>query len=189
MRPIPVDVIPSHVYLSQKDQISLFGQGYAMTVAGDLSQTGQYVCEEMVEVFGKLKRGIKLHILGPYWEESHVEVSSTDAAYLGFDPKEVRSGDLSDAKPCELVGPAGSVSILNGIIVPKPHLLCSPKEADELFLSNGKIIQVEIILANPKYINDVVVRVHPTYKLRLEINPDYARDLWITHTAHARIIE
>ncbi|MBU4315093.1 hypothetical protein KJ673_01680 [Patescibacteria group bacterium] len=189
MRPIPVDIIPSHVYLSEQDQTALFGSGYAMTVVENLSQSGQYVCEESVEVFGKLKRGLKLRILGPHWENSHVEVSAVEAAYLGFEPKEVKSGDLSQARPCKLIGLAGEVELSNGIIVPRPHLLCSPKEAEEMYLSNGKLVNIEILLQRSKILENVIVRVHPTYKLRLELSSDYARDLWITRGAHARIIE
>jgi putative phosphotransacetylase len=189
MRPIPVDIVPSHVYLSQDDQITLFGSGYAMTVAGNLSCMGQYVCGETVEIFGRLKRGIRLHVLGPNWEHSFAELSLTNASYIGFDLDVNRSGDISDAKPCRIVGPAGEIEIDNGIISPMPHLLCSPKEAEDLRLSNGSIVSAEILLENPKTIDNVIVRVHPTYKLRLELSTDYARDLWITHTVHARIIE
>jgi len=189
MRPILVDIIPSHVYLSEKDQIALFGSGYAMTVAGDLSQTGQYLCEESVEVSGRLKRSIKLRVLGPHWENSHVEVTKIEAAYLGFDPQEVRSGDTSDAKACKLAGPEGDVSLEKGLIVTTPHLLCSPKDAQTLGLTNGQQVSVEILTQKTQVLEGVVVRVHPTYQLRIELTSDYARDLWIPRSTHARLLD
>ncbi|EKD47184.1 MAG: Propanediol utilization protein [uncultured bacterium] len=187
MRPISVDIIPSRVYLSEKDQIALFGSGYAMTIVGDLSPTGQYVCEETVEVFGKLKRGLKLRVLGPVWEQSHVEVSSVEAAYLGFDQKEVKSGDLAQAKSCRLVGPNGEVELTQGVIVPKPNLLCNPQEAEEMYIKNGQHISMEILTQTPQVLDNIVVRVHPTFQLRLELSADYARELWITKSVHARL--
>ena len=189
MRPIPVDLIPSHVYLSQKDQIALFGSGYAMTVVGNLSQTGQYVCEETVDVYGRLKRGLKLRILGPHWETSHVEVSKTEAAYLGYDLDEVRSGDTSAAKSCKLKGPEGEVELKAGLIVTKPHLLCSPKDAQMLSVMNGQEVSIEVLTQTPQTLEGVVVRVHPTYHLRIEIPLTYARDLWIARSVHARLID
>ncbi len=189
MRPIPVDIVPSHVFLSEKDQIALFGSGYAMTVAGNLSQTGQYVCDETVEVYGRLKRSIKLRVLGPHWEKSHVEVTKIEAAYLGFDPQEVRSGDVSDAKSCKLVGHEGEVKLEKGLIVTMPHLLCSPGDAQTLGIMNGDEVSIEVLTQKPQVLEGVVVRVHPTYQLRIEITSDYARDLWITRSVHARLLD
>lgn len=189
MRPIPVDIIPSHVYLSEKDQVTLFGSGYAMTVIGNLSQTGQYICEERVEVSGRLKRSLQLRVLGPHWQKSHVEVTKTEAIYLGFDPKEVRSGDMSEAKPCKLVGPEGEVELKVGLIVTKPHLLCSPADAQALGIMNGDSVSIEVLTQQPQVLDGVVVRVHPTYQLRIELTSDYARDLWITRSVHARILD
>ena len=189
MRPIPVDLIPSHVYLSQKDQIALFGSGYAMTVAGNLSQTGQYVCTESVEVSGRLKRKLKLRALGPHWEQSHVEVSPVEAAFLGYDLEEVRSGNLAEAKPCKLFGPEGEVELSAGLIVTKPHLLCSAQDAQMFSITNGQEVSVEILTQMPQVLEGVTVRVHPTYQLRIEIPLSYARDLWIARSVHARLLD
>ena len=189
MRPIPVDLIPSHVYLSQKDQIALFGSGYAMTVAGNLSQAGQYVCQESVDVHGRLKRGLKLRVLGPHWENSHVEVSSVEASYLGYDLEEVRSGNTESAKPCRLVGPEGEVELKAGLIVTKPHLLCSAQDAQLLSIANGQDVSVELLTQTPQILDGVTVRVHPTYQLRIEIPLSYARDFWIARSVHARLLD
>ena len=56
-RPIPVEIIPSHIHLSETDHRTLFGPGHAGTIATALSQHGQYAYAETLEVFGKLKRG------------------------------------------------------------------------------------------------------------------------------------
>lgn len=188
MRPIPVDIIPAHAYLSEKDQIALFGSGYAMTVAGSLSQAGQYVCDESVEVFGRLKRGLKVRVLGPHWHKSHVELSRTEAIYLGLELEEVRSGDIAQAKSCRLVGPEGEVELEAGIIVIAPHLLCSPRDAEQLGLSNGDKVSVEILTQTPQILEDVIVRVHPTYQLRIELSADYAREHWVTGLVRARLV-
>ncbi|RMD51828.1 phosphate propanoyltransferase [Candidatus Parcubacteria bacterium] len=188
MRPIPVDVIPSHAYLSQADQAKLFGQGYAMTIDNELTQGGQHEYKETVAVKGRLKRTIDVHVLGPNWERSFVELTEIEANYLGLNPPEALSGDLTKAAPCTLIGPIGEVFLEAGVIVVSPHLRVNPLQARELGVMNGDLVSVEILGANAKILENVRVRVHPTFNLRLEINADYARKLWIARTSHARLI-
>ncbi|MBT4857386.1 propanediol utilization protein [Candidatus Uhrbacteria bacterium] len=187
-RPIPVDIIPSHVYLSQDDQLALFGHGYAMTIEGSLTQGGQHFYEESVEVFGKLKRSMKLRVLGPSWEHSFVEITSTESAFLGINAKDALSGDLSQAASCRLVGPAGEVELKKGVIVMRPHLRCSPSDARSFHINNGDEVSIEIIGNSPRRIDNVVVRVHPTFKLQVDLHADHARELWITRPTHARLV-
>lgn len=189
MRPIPVDIVPSHAYLSEKDQIALFGSGYAMTIAGHLSQTGQYVCEEAIDVFGRLKRGLSVHVLGPHWETSHVEVSKTEAAFLGYDFYDAKAGDGDQAKACTLVGPSGSVEINQGLLVVGPRLFCAPHDAQLLGINHGQRISIELLTQKPQVIEQVIVRVHPTYQLRIELSPDDARTFWITRSIHAHVLQ
>lgn len=186
-RPIPVEVIPAHAYLSHEDQVTLFGEGHPMTVAEERSQVGQVVYEETVEVFGKLKRSLKVRVLGPNWEKSHVELSPTEAVYLGLSLEETKSGDTSQAAPCKLVGPSGEVSLYAGAIIPRSHLLASVDEAKALHLSNGAVVSVDILGERTQVLDNVIVRVHPTFRLRLEIHSGVARELWITRPAHARL--
>ncbi|PIX62073.1 hypothetical protein CO057_00935 [Candidatus Uhrbacteria bacterium CG_4_9_14_0_2_um_filter_41_50] len=189
MRPIPIDVIPAHIYLSQEDQTKLFGSGYAMTIEGELTQGGQHNYEETVEIIGKLKRSLRVHVLGPNWERSFVELSETEALFLGLKAPLAMSGDLTEAAECTVVGPCGEINLKSGVIVPKPHLRCSPIQSRELGVSNGDRISVEILGTSKKVLEDVAVRVHPTFQLRVEINADYARELWIARTSHARLID
>lgn len=186
-KPIPVDVIPSHVYLSQEDQVALFGVGHAMTIASEYSQSGQYVYQETVEVFGNLKRSLKLRVLGPNWERSFVEVTPTEAVFLGLKLDEGLSGTEDVAGSGRLVGPKGEVELSQAILVPKPHLRCNVDDAKALHLQNGQSVSVDILGEPPQRIPEVIVRVHPTFRLRLEIHQDYARELWVTRPTHARL--
>jgi len=186
-RPIPIDIIPSHVYLSAGDRATLFGSHAPMTIADDLSQRGQYVYKETLEVFGKLKRSLELRVLGPDWEQSFVELTPTEASFLGVRAEEVKTGDIAGAAPCRLVGPQGEVAIKKGVIIPRPHLLCSPEEASAIRVQNGGVITVDISRTKPTELEGVLVRVHPAFSMRLEIHQDYARSLWLTRGAHVRI--
>lgn len=186
-KPIPVDIIPSHVYLSSEDQATLFGAGFPMTIDAPLSQAGQHAYAETLQVFGKNKRSLAVRVLGPNWAHSFVELTPTEALMLGVDAPVAKTGDLSEAAACRLVGPAGEITLPQGIIIPRPHLVCSDVEADTMGLVNGRSVAVELLLEHAKSIEDVVVRVHPAFRLRLEVHQDLARDLWLTRPVHGRI--
>lgn len=188
-RPIPVEIVPSHVHLSEVDHVALFGGGHALTVTHTLSQNGQFAYEETVEVFGRLKRGLKLRVLGPHRKTSQVEITPTEAEYLGLEVPEVKSGDLRQAAPCRLRGPAGEVVLEAAIIIPKSHIHLSDTEAKSLRLENGSEVSVDIMGDHPRTLDSVVVRVHPTYRARLHIHADVARSEWLSGVHHVRIRE
>ncbi|MBI1908053.1 propanediol utilization protein [Candidatus Uhrbacteria bacterium] len=186
-RPIPVEIIPSHVHLSEAHHAALFGPTHAATIVENLSQTGQFAYAERVEVYGRLKRSVPLRVLGPCRRTTQVELTPTEAQLLGLTPPVARSGDMSEAVGCRLVGPHGEVEADAVVIIPKPHLHCSDTEAASLHVVNGKTVSVEVLGDNPYVLDDVVVRVHPSYRLRLHVHPDIARTHWMTGVVHARI--
>ncbi|MFA6130684.1 MAG: PduL/EutD family phosphate acyltransferase [Patescibacteria group bacterium] len=186
-RPIPLDIIPSHLYLSAEDQSTLFGIGSPLTVRTSHTQPGQVVYEECVEVMGNNKRSLKFRIMGPNWEQSHVELTPIEAGYLGLKPPMAKSGDLRMASPCLLRGPAGEVRLDCGVIIPLPHLFCSPDDANDLRVKNGDHVDLDVIDDSGETIKDVLVRVHPSFTLRAEIRADLASNLWLARSAHARV--
>ena len=49
---VMVEISARHVHVSQKDLEILFGEGYKLTPKKDLSQPGQFACEEKVTIVG-----------------------------------------------------------------------------------------------------------------------------------------
>jgi putative phosphotransacetylase len=186
-RPIPIEIVPSHIHLSEEHQVVLFGVGMASTITHTLAQSGQFAYAQSLEVFGKLKRSITLRVLGPYRQNTQVELTPTEAALLGLNALVARSGDASRAATCRLVGPAGEVMAEASVIIPQAHLHCSDTEAASLHLTNGKIVEVEIIGDQPVILTNIIVRVHPSYRLRLHIHPDIAREYWISGVVHGKL--
>lgn len=188
-RPIPVEIIPSHIHLSESDHTTLFGIGHAGTIANSLSQHGQYAYAETVEVVGRLKKTLELRVLGPHRKTTQVELTPTEASLLGLTAPVARSGDLARAGKCRLKGPGGEVEVKAAVIIPKPHLHMSDAEAKSFRLENGKEIALDILGDALCTLENVVVRVHPTYRLRLHVHPDLARQYWLTGVLHARLRE
>ena len=65
MKQFIVETSARHVHVSKQDLETLFGAGYELTPKKDLSQPGQYACEERVDVVGPKKTISGVSILGP----------------------------------------------------------------------------------------------------------------------------
>ena len=59
-----VETSARHVHVTQEDLETLFGKGHELTKKKDLSQPGQFACEEKVTIVGS-KKEMKASILGP----------------------------------------------------------------------------------------------------------------------------
>ncbi|MBE6679094.1 MAG: propanediol utilization protein, partial [Ruminococcaceae bacterium] len=106
-----VETSARHVHLSAADIETLFGKGYTLTHKKDLSQPGQYACEERVTLVGPKKPIANVIILGPARNATQVELSFTDARTLGVSAPVRESGDVAGSAACKLVGPAGEVEL------------------------------------------------------------------------------
>ena len=168
-----VETSARHVHLSRADLDVLFGKGYELTVKKDLSQPGQYACEERVTVVGPKKAIERVGILGPVRPASQVEVSFTDARTLGIAAPVRESGDIAGTPGCKLVGPCGEVEIANGVIVAKRHIHFTPAEAEAAGVSDKEIVSVKVESDGRTTIfGDVVVRVNPNFSAAMHIDTD-----------------
>ena len=168
---ILVETSARHIHVSREDLDILFGKGYELTNKKDLSQPGQFACEEKVVVKGP-KGVIKASILGPVRPANQVELSFTDARALGIVPPIRESGDTAGTPGLKLVGPAGEIEIADGAIVAKRHIHMTPADAEELGVSDKQIVSVKLNTIRPVIFEDVVVRVNPNFALAMHIDTD-----------------
>ena len=171
-----VEISARHVHLSQEDLETLFGKGYELTVKKELSQPGQYACNERVRVIGAKSEFPAVSILGPVRNATQVEISLTDARSIGVDAPVRESGDIAGSGSCKLVGPAGEVELKEGVIAAKRHIHATTADAEKMGLTNGEIVSVEIPTSNGRNLTfgDVVVRVSDSYALAMHIDTDEA---------------
>ena len=168
-----VETSARHVHLSEADFKVLFGENATLTKKKDLSQPGQYACEERVTVKGTKKDLPGVSILGPFRKESQVELSATDARSIGLGIAIRESGVLDGTPGCTLVGPAGEVTLEKGVIVAKRHIHATVADAKELGVVDKEIVSVKVNTPERSLIfGDVVVRVNDTYALAMHIDTD-----------------
>ena len=167
-----IETSARHCHLSKEDLYTLFGDGYKLTKKKDLSQPGQFACEEKVTVVGE-KSEVQMSILGPVRNKTQVEVSLTDARSIGLKAPIRESGDLNEAGSCKIRGPKGEITLEHAVISAKRHIHTAPSDADKLNVKNGDIVKVLIESPNRKLIfDDVVVRVSENYSLAMHIDTD-----------------
>ena len=169
-----VEVSARHVHLTQEDVEKLFGAGKQLTYVRDLSQPGQFVCEERVEIVGPKRSIANVVILGPVRPASQVEVSMTDCFTLGVVGPVRESGDLEGSAPIKLKGPAGEVDLPQGLIVAKRHIHMTPEDAQRLGVEDKEIVQVKVQTDRPVIFGDCVVRVSPKFALAMHVDTDEA---------------
>lgn len=168
-----VETSARHVHVTQEHFEVLFGKDAKLTPKKDLSQPGQFACEERIEVVGPKKSLPGVSILGPFRKSTQVELSATDARSIGLPICIRESGDIANTPGCKLVGPCGELEIKEGVIVAKRHIHVTPEDAKELNVSDKEIVAVEITTEQRSLIfKDVVVRVSPSFALAMHIDTD-----------------
>ena len=117
---IPVGISNRHVHLTKDDYKVLFGDT-PITIRNELTQPGMYASELTVTIVGSKRSIDNVRLLGPLRNYTQVEISKTDAYYLGLTPPVRSSGVLLDASPIEIVGPVGKI-IKNAAIIAERHI-------------------------------------------------------------------
>ena len=153
---IPIETSARHIHLCREDFEILFGEGKELTFKSELSQPGQFACEERLEVRGPKGAFERVAVLGPFRGETQVEISMTDSRKLGIPGMIRQSGDTAGTPGCTLVGPCGSVELDHGVIVAKRHIHMTPVQAYQL------------------NVKDVIVRVSPQFALAMHVDTDEA---------------
>lgn len=184
-----VEISARHIHLCKEDLEKLFGPNYELTPKKELSQPGQYACEEKVTIVGA-KGQLKASILGPIRKASQVELSLTDARTVGVTALIRESGDIEGTSGVKLVGPYGEVELEKGVIAAKRHIHMTNEDAQNFGVKNGDIVAVEVKSEQRSLVfKDTVVRVSDSYALAMHIDTDEANAAGISCQASGVIVK
>ena len=174
-KPVLIETSARHVHVTRETLDILFGEGYELTPKKNLSQPGQFACEERIQVVGPKSSFPAVSILGPIRKADQVELSLTDARSIGVTAPVRESGDVEGSGGCKLVGPKGEVEIAQGVIAAKRHIHATPEDAAKYGLEDKQIVKVKVEGNGRSLIfDDVVVRVSPNFSLAMHIDTDEA---------------
>lgn len=185
-----IETSARHVHVTQEHLEILFGKGYELTKKKDLSQPGQFACEERVTVVGPKKELAGVSILGPVRPATQVELSATDARSIGIAAPIKESGDIAGSGACKLIGPAGEVEISEGVIVAKRHIHLTPADAEELGVKDKDVVWVKVETPERSAVlGDVVCRVSNNYARAMHIDTDESNAIGAPRELYGKIVE
>ena len=172
---IPIETSARHVHISKEDFQQLFGPEAELHYIKELSQPGQYLCQERITVCGPRGTFENMAILGPFRNETQIEISLTDSRKLGVPGVIRQSGDIENTPGCILRSADRQIEISRGVIVAKRHIHMSPGDAASLQVRDNE----EVFVLTKSYgraliYADVVVRVHPSFRLAMHVDTDEA---------------
>ncbi|RXZ77889.1 phosphate propanoyltransferase [Paenibacillaceae bacterium] len=174
MKSVPVGVSARHIHLSQEDVETLFGAGYELTEFKPLSQPGQYAANETVAVIGPKASFNKVRILGPARSQTQLELSRTDAFAAGVNPPVRESGQIADTPGITLRGPAGEITIDQGVIVAARHIHFHTSDAERWQIKDKQLLRVRLGDERGAIFENVIARVSPSFALDMHIDTDEA---------------
>jgi acetate kinase len=181
--PIPLSTSAHHVHLNQTDFEALFGAGSTMTPKTDLSQPGQFAAVEMVNLIGPKGKIDNVRILGPTRKESQVEISRTEEFKLGIDAPIRDSGDIEGTPGIIVEGKIGTLKLDKGVICAKRHIHMSTEEALSLGLRDKDTVMVKVKGVRELIFGDVLIRVHPNFRMDMHLDTDEANAAQISQGA------
>lgn len=186
---IPVGVSNRHIHLTQETFRALFGEGATFEPMRPLYQPGEFASTHTVVIVGPKMRSIpNIRILGPLRKYDQVELSLTDAIFLGIDPPVATSGSLDKAAPLTLVGPNGSVYRERCAVVASRHIHMSNKEASLFGLKNADYCEVHIGGERGIIFENVLIRTNDNWRLQIHLDTDDANAANIREEAYAEFI-
>jgi len=186
---IPVGISNRHVHISQPDLDTLFGRGYQLTKMKDLSQPLQYACKETLTICGPKGAIEKVRILGPVRRETQVEILQADCFKLGIAAPVKMSGDLRGTPGITLIGPYGSILLMQGVIIAQRHIHMTTEDAVCLGVADGDQVAIQVSgLRGGTYAN-VAIRADSNSALECHLDAEEANAMNLAATSTITIVK
>ena len=170
---VPCNLSVRHIHLCREHLDILFGTGSELEPMRDLYQPGQYAAKQVLTLVGPRQRCLgDVRVLGPLRPATQVEVSRTDAIYLGIDPPVNPSGNHEGSVGLILVGPVGVVHLEKGVILANRHIHFSEKSAKDWGIVDNQTVKVRVKTHKSTLLEDCQARVHKAHLDEMHLDTD-----------------
>ena len=141
-RKVTVGISNHHVHLTEEVYHNLFST--PLTKKKDLHQIGDFASQQVVTL--KTQKGIleNVRIVGPFRKYNQVEISRSDAYFLGLNPPVRNSWDLEESEEITLAGDIGKMTLKNVCILSTRHVHMDYQLAEELGLINNQKVKIQV---------------------------------------------
>lgn len=186
---VPVGISNRHVHLSRADVEALFSPGHTLTSIKELGQPGQFACKEVVTLAGPKGVIEKVRVLGPERKQTQVEILAADGFKLGVKAPARLSGDLAGTPGLTLIGPAGALTIPEGVIVAQRHIHMTLEDAYAYGVSDGQEVRLAVEGPRGGIMDHVLIRANATSALECHVDTEEANALGITSNMKLKIVK
>ncbi|MEN6462332.1 MAG: phosphate propanoyltransferase [Syntrophomonas sp.] len=169
---LTIGVSNHHVHLDRHDLDELFGEGYELTEEKPLSQAGLFAAKETVILAGPKGALIGVRILGPLRRNTQIEISFTDARHLGVVPPVMQSGETGKTPELTIIGPKGTVTNKNAVMVAWRHVHMDVDRAAAWGLKDGDIVKARTSGNRSVVFENVIVRTGKGWVNEFHIDTD-----------------
>lgn len=170
---VPCNLSVRHIHLCREHLDILYGPGSELEPRNELYQPGQYAAKQSLTLVGPRMRCLgEVRVLGPLRNATQVEVSRTDAIFLGIDPPVRPSGKHEGSVGLILVGPVGVVHLQRGVILANRHIHLSVASAQQWGLTDNQTVAVRVETHKKTLMEDCQVRVHPDFLDEMHLDTD-----------------
>lgn len=186
---ILVEASGRHVHLSKEAVELLFGKGYELTKKRELSQPGQYLCEERVTIIGPKGTMHNVSVLGPERQETQVELSKTDAVAIGVNAPVKMSGDIENSGSVIIATAKSVLKLDKGVIAAKRHIHITPEDAKRYNVVNNEEVNIKVDGERGIIFTNVAVRVSEKFNTVVHLDYDEANACGFTKGMRASIVK
>ena len=155
---VNIGVSARHVHLCERDFKLLFGNNKSLTKYKDLTQPGEYACNETVNLITKKGKIENVRILGPLRDYTQVEISKTDSYILGLNPPVRESGDLKGSENIRIEYCGNIVDVKECCIIANRHIHIAYEELEKYNLKDGQIVKLRIFGEKGAVLENVKVK-------------------------------
>lgn len=189
-KPIPIGVSNRHLHLTKEHFKALFGPDAEPTLYRQLGQPGFFACNECVTLQTAKGKFEGVRMIGPYRTYTQVELSMSDAVKLGLTPPVRDSGKVENTPGLTIIGPKGTVTVPNGVILSKRHIHFTPKDAQEFKVKDNEIVRVRVGSGGERetVYEQVLCRVSDKFALEIHLDIEEANAAMVKNGAQAFIV-
>lgn len=186
---VKIGVSARHVHICEEDFEYLFGKDFPLTIKNELSQKGEFSCEQTVTIKTNKSEIKNVRLMGPFREKTQVEISKTDAYLLGINPPVRKSGDLTGSEKVTLCHNDKQLNLEEGCIICARHIHMSEKDSFKLGYYNNQVVKVRIKGEKAAILENVYITVKDAYTLELHLDTDDANAVLVGNGDICEVIE
>ncbi len=169
---VEVEASGRHVHVTKEQAIRLFG--HDLTEERPLSQPGQFLAKERVDVIGPKGEFRNVAVLGPVRKEAQIEISLTDGRQLGIKAPVRPSGDVKGSPGAIITGPKGRIELQQGVIVAQRHIHMTPADAAAMGVRDKQMVKLQVFSQRPVIFEEVLIRVSDQFATYVHLDYDEA---------------